>query len=137
MVRQLLEATSQRAANYLERLDQRPVRPDADGVAGLAAFDKPLPSEPTAPEAVLTMMDEIGSPATMAMAGPRFFGFVIGGSLPVTLAANWLTPPCASVFRLGQRPKTTTSGALKPCFVSPPRLPHKRLYGADPHSHRR
>ena len=36
------------------------------------------------------MMDEIGSPATMAMAGPRFFGFVIGGSLPVTLAANWL-----------------------------------------------
>jgi glutamate/tyrosine decarboxylase-like PLP-dependent enzyme len=35
-------------------------------------------------------MDEICSPATMATAGPRFFGFVIGGSLPVTLAANWL-----------------------------------------------
>ena len=90
MVRQLLETTSQRAANYLEQLDQRLVRPEAEAVAGLAAFDEPLPSDSTAPEAVLAMMDEIGSPATMAMAGPRFFGFVIGGSLPVTLAANWL-----------------------------------------------
>ena len=90
MVRQLLETTSQRAANYLEQLDQRLVRPEAEAVAGLAAFDEPLPSDPTAPEAILAMMDEIGSPATMAMAGPRFFGFVIGGSLPVTLAANWL-----------------------------------------------
>ena len=90
MVRHLLETTSQRAANYLEQLDQRLVRPEAEAVAGLAAFDEPLPSDPTAPEAVLAMMDEIGSPATMAMAGPRFFGFVIGGSLPVTLAANWL-----------------------------------------------
>ena len=90
MVRHLLETTSQRAANYLEQLDQRLVRPEAESVAGLAAFDEPLPSDPTAPEAVLAMMDDIGSPATMAMAGPRFFGFVIGGSLPVTLAANWL-----------------------------------------------
>ena len=39
---------------------------------------------------MLRELDEIGSPATMATAGPRFFGFVIGGSLPVALAANWL-----------------------------------------------
>ncbi len=36
------------------------------------------------------MLDEIGSPATVATAGRRFYGFVIGGSLPATLAANWL-----------------------------------------------
>lgn len=90
MVRQLLAETSQRAAAYLEGLDQRPVRPDDGAVAGLAAFDGPLPAQPTPPEAVLALLDDVGSPATMAMAGPRFFGFVIGGSLPVALAANWL-----------------------------------------------
>jgi glutamate/tyrosine decarboxylase-like PLP-dependent enzyme len=42
------------------------------------------------PEQVLRLLDELGSPATVATAGPRFFGFVVGGSLPVALAANWL-----------------------------------------------
>jgi hypothetical protein len=51
-----------------------------------------LPEAPTPPEQVIKQLDEACSPATMAPAGPRprFFGFVIGGSLPVTLAANWL-----------------------------------------------
>ena len=38
----------------------------------------------------MALLDDIGSPASVAMAGPRFFGFVIGGSMPVTVAANWL-----------------------------------------------
>jgi glutamate/tyrosine decarboxylase-like PLP-dependent enzyme len=42
------------------------------------------------PEAVLRLLDEAGSPATMAVMGGRFFGGVIGGSLPVTVAAHWL-----------------------------------------------
>ncbi len=53
-------------------------------------LDEPLPAEPGDPAETLRLLDEVGSPATTAMAGPRFFGFVIGGSLPVTLAANWL-----------------------------------------------
>ena len=89
-MRTLLEDAAQRAMNYLDGLDRRPVRPDPDAVAGLAALNTPLPDEPTDAAAVLAQLDETCSAATMAMAGPRFFGFVIGGALPVTLAANWL-----------------------------------------------
>jgi glutamate/tyrosine decarboxylase-like PLP-dependent enzyme len=89
-VKELLENAAQRSIAYLEGLEKRKVAPSPEAVAGLAAFDKALPAYPNRPEDTLSLLDEAGSPATMAMAGPRFFGFVIGGSLPVTLAANWL-----------------------------------------------
>ncbi|MGH7456548.1 MAG: aspartate aminotransferase family protein, partial [bacterium] len=86
----LLKTTAERAIGYLQKLDARRVAPSAEAVANLSRFDELLPDEPIAPEAVLQLLDEIGSPATMAMAGPRFYGMVIGGSLPAALAANWL-----------------------------------------------
>src|SRR5262245_11941917 len=89
-MRGLLEQTAEQAITYLEGLGARGVAPTQDAVARLRAFDQPLPEGPADPQAVLRLLDEIGSPATMAMAGPRFFGFVIGGSLPTALAANWL-----------------------------------------------
>ena len=85
----LLTATTGRSVRYLKDLETRRVSPSNVAIAGLARFDFPLQNEPIDPKAVLEQLDEIGSPATMAMAGPRFFGFVIGGSLPVALAANW------------------------------------------------
>ena len=89
-MRELLTDAAERAIAYLDGLDARSVAPAAAAVARLDELDTPLPSQPTAPAEVLRELDEIGSPATMATAGPRFFGFVIGGSLPVALAANWL-----------------------------------------------
>jgi len=89
-MRELLLAAAERASRYLDGLDERAVAPDPAAVARLAALDVPLPDGPTAPDAVLRELDELGSPATMAIAGPRFYGFVIGGSLPAALAANWL-----------------------------------------------
>ena len=86
----LLEDAARRSAAYLRSLEQRPVRPDPDAVQRLARLDEPLPPGPTDPAGVLALLDEVVSPATMAMAGPRFFGFVIGGALPAALAANWL-----------------------------------------------
>jgi glutamate/tyrosine decarboxylase-like PLP-dependent enzyme len=89
-LKRLLHATTDRSVRYLESLDTRRVSPSDEAVAALHAFDVPLQNESIDPELVLEQLDVIGSPATMAMAGPRFFGFVIGGSLPVALAANWL-----------------------------------------------
>lgn len=86
----LLADASARAARYLEGLQTRPVRPLPEAVAELQRLDEPLPAAASDPGETLRLLDDIGSPATMAMAGPRFFGFVIGGSLPVALAANWL-----------------------------------------------
>lgn len=86
----LLKNTAERAISYLQNLEARRVAPSPEAIANLSRFDAPLPEEPVAPEVVLQTLDEIGSPATMAMAGPRFFGMVIGGSLPAALAANWL-----------------------------------------------
>jgi glutamate/tyrosine decarboxylase-like PLP-dependent enzyme len=89
-IRKLLEYTAQRAISYLENLDNRGVAPSFEAIAQLAILDQPLNEIQTPPEEVVNLLDEVCAPATMAMAGPRFFGFVIGGALPVTLAANWL-----------------------------------------------
>lgn len=86
----LLNDAAARAIGYLQQLPTRPVAPDPAAVAALDGFDLPLPQASTQADAVLAELDALGSPATMASAGPRFFGFVIGGALPVTLAANWL-----------------------------------------------
>ncbi|MBV9388304.1 MAG: aspartate aminotransferase family protein [Chroococcidiopsidaceae cyanobacterium CP_BM_ER_R8_30] len=89
-MRQLLQTTTDYAIRYLEGLETRPVAPSLEAISQLAQFNEPLPEQPSEPEQILRLLDEVGSPASMAMAGPRFFGFVTGGSLPVTLAANWL-----------------------------------------------
>lgn len=87
----LLDEAAARARRYLESLDDRAVAPSPEAIAELQRLDEPLPATSTPALQVLQMLDEIVSPATMAMAGPRFFGFVVGGSLPVTVASNWLT----------------------------------------------
>ena len=86
----LLRDAAERGIRYLEGLDARSVAPAPDAIEGLARFDEPLPAGPSDPAEVLRMLDDVGSPATVAIAGGRFFGFVIGGALPVTVAANWL-----------------------------------------------
>ena len=89
-MKELLNEAAARGIRYLENLQERSVAPTTEAMEGLNRFFEPLPANPTDPQAVLAMLDELGSPGAMGMAGPRFYGFVIGGSLPAALAANWL-----------------------------------------------
>jgi glutamate/tyrosine decarboxylase-like PLP-dependent enzyme len=84
----LLGAADARARNYTAAIDARRVFPDAAAIAGLAAFDEALPRNGRDAESTLRLLDECGSPATTASNGPRYFGFVIGASLPAAAAAE-------------------------------------------------
>src|SRR5579862_1519358 len=86
----ILDDAARRAHRYLDGLNARPVCPDPAAVAALRELNTAMPSAASDPAETIALLDAAVSPATMAMAGPRFFGFVIGGALPVTVAANWL-----------------------------------------------
>jgi glutamate/tyrosine decarboxylase-like PLP-dependent enzyme len=86
----LIFDAARRAAAYLAGLDDRRVAPSSSVVTELDRLAFAFPSEPTPPEDVLALLDDVGSPATVASAGGRYFGFVIGGALPTAVAASYL-----------------------------------------------
>jgi len=89
--RDLLQNAATRAARYLDYLDERAVFPGREPIETLQnLMQASLPEGPSAPETVLAQLDEVAGPATVASSGGRYFGFVTGGALPVTVAANWL-----------------------------------------------
>ncbi len=89
-MKDLLSDFTARALRYTEGIGERSVTPSPDALQQLAQFDEALPNAPTDAREVLRRLDEFGSPATMAITGGRYFGFVTGGTLPAALAANLL-----------------------------------------------
>ena len=87
----VLGLTADYAARFLGSLDERPVRPSASINELRAAFGGPLPEQGTDPAEVVAALIEAAEPGIMAIPSGRFFGFVIGGTLPAALAADWLT----------------------------------------------
>jgi glutamate/tyrosine decarboxylase-like PLP-dependent enzyme len=89
-MRDLLARAAELAADHRESLADRPVVPAAGQAALRDGFGGPLPKEPSPPSEVLEQLARAAEPGLMATAGPRFFGFVIGGSLPAATAAEVL-----------------------------------------------
>jgi glutamate/tyrosine decarboxylase-like PLP-dependent enzyme len=86
----LLADAAERAGRYLRHLADRPVAAAPDAVLAVDKLDFPLPEAGLEPSRVLALLDDVGSPATVASAGPRYFGFVTGGAWPIAVAASWL-----------------------------------------------
>jgi glutamate/tyrosine decarboxylase-like PLP-dependent enzyme len=102
--RELLRRTAELAADFLHTLDERPVFPQASLEEIAGALGGPLPDTPSDPLTVIELMAREIDRGIVATAGPRYFGYVIGGALPATVAADWLTTvwdQCAALGALG------------------------------------
>jgi aromatic-L-amino-acid decarboxylase len=96
---EILEEADRRARRYIAQIGERPAFPSERALAGLDRFAEPLPSAGHSPESTITLLDEAGSPAAVASNGGKYFGFVVGASLPVAAAAERLSiawDQCAS-----------------------------------------
>jgi glutamate/tyrosine decarboxylase-like PLP-dependent enzyme len=87
----LLSRTRELAFSFLARVDERPVFPSASFHALVQALGGPLQDEPRDPIDVIEQLAAAAEPGLVATPGPRYFGFVTGGSVPAAVAADWLT----------------------------------------------
>ncbi len=87
---ELFDYVLRAAREFEDGLASRPVVPASQDIENTAAFDEPLPLEGTAALDVIRTLHEVGSPATTLTRSGRFFGFVVGGAHPVSIAANWI-----------------------------------------------
>ena len=89
--RALLDRTAELANAFLDRLPNRPVARPVDLEKLRAAFGGPLPDDPQPSLDVIEELARAAEPGLVGTAGPRYFGFVVGGGVPTALAADWLT----------------------------------------------
>lgn len=85
-----LRQAFERARRYVIDIGERRVGVQGEAIERMSALGGPLPQVGEHTTSIIALLDEAGSPATMASMGGRFFGGVIGGALPATVAAHWL-----------------------------------------------
>jgi len=88
--RELLARTAALAADYLETLDTRPIRPERGYREMHELFDRAVPDRPADPADVVEELAAVGEQGVMAIGSGRWYGFVAGGAVPSSLAADWL-----------------------------------------------
>src|SRR5690242_14652245 len=80
--RALLDRTAELANDFLDRLPTRPVARPLDLEKLRAAFGGPLPDAPQPSIDVIEELARAAEPGLVGTAGPRYFGFVVGGGVP-------------------------------------------------------
>ncbi len=89
-LREILADAATRAYGYLAAIRDRHAGVGPEALVQLKVLGGDLPQRGENSLELLRLLDEVGSPATVASAGGRFFGGVVGGALPATVAAHWL-----------------------------------------------
>jgi glutamate/tyrosine decarboxylase-like PLP-dependent enzyme len=86
-----LRRAAELGLDYLDGLAERRVGSRADAAAVAERLGGPLPEDGTDAVTVIEQLAAAVDPGLVASAGPRYFGFVVGGALPASAAADWLT----------------------------------------------
>ena len=85
-----IDQFTQTAKSYIATQHTKPVYPTEEAICNLEKLDTPLQQKSLHANEVLSLLDEIGSPATVKTTGGRYYGFVIGGCLPAAMCAKLL-----------------------------------------------
>ena len=88
--RDALDRAEGHVLDWLDSVDTRHVGPTATVEQLTAAFGGALNEQPIEPGAVIDELARLAEPGLMAMPSGRFFGWVIGGTLPAALGADWM-----------------------------------------------
>jgi len=88
--RDALDHASAHALDWLSSLPDRTVRPSVTADDLATQFSVPLPDGPTDAVTVVDELARLAEPGLMAIPSGRFFGWVMGGTLPAALATDWM-----------------------------------------------